>query len=301
MIHSPRGAHIFLFISAVINGANYSFAKNVMPTFIQPSGIIVIRGICTIFTFWLLDLAFGDKKPIERKDWKQLFFCAVTGIFINQLFFYNGLNYTTPIHAALMMLMAPFIILLISVFIVKESIAILQLSGLLLACLGAGWLILGKDIGSIGGSNIVLGDTLVFINAVSWGIFTVIVRPLVLKYNVFSLLKWIFFTGFFMILPFGLNDVLDIQWNTFTPIAGYSLAFLIVFGTILAYALNTYFLKFLSPVVAGSYAYLQPVTAAIFSLWMGKEVLTLEKVGCAGVILVGLFLLNKGKSKKQND
>lgn len=297
MIHSPRGAHIFLFISAVINGANYSIAKNVMPEFIQPSGIIVIRGICTILAFYLMDLAFGDGKPIERKDWKQLFFCALTGIAINQLFFYNGLNYTTPIHAALMMLMAPFIILVISVFIVKDKMAVIQLIGLLLACLGAGWLILGRDPGVVSGSNMALGDGLVFINAVSWGIFTVIVRPMVLKYNIFSLLKWIFFTGFFMILPFGYQDVVNIEWGTFTEIAWYSLAFLVIFGTIVAYGLNTYFLKFLSPVVAGSYAYLQPVTAAVFSLWMGKEILTWEKVGCAGVILVGLFLLNKGKKK----
>ena len=57
-----------------------------------------------------------------------------------------------------------------------------------------------------------LGNLLVFINAVSYGFYLIIVKKLMDKYNAFSFVKWIYLFGFLMVLPFGWNQFEAVNW-----------------------------------------------------------------------------------------
>jgi drug/metabolite transporter (DMT)-like permease len=82
-------AHISLFLANLIYAINYTFAKDVMPNFIQPSGFILLRVTGDITLFSLIYFLFVKEK-VDRKDIIRLAICGIFGVAINQLFFLKG-------------------------------------------------------------------------------------------------------------------------------------------------------------------------------------------------------------------
>lgn len=55
------------------------------------------------------------------------------------------------------------------------------------------------------------GDLFVLVNAVSYGSYLVLVKPLMAEYKALTVVKWVFTFGFLGILPFGIQEVLTTQ------------------------------------------------------------------------------------------
>ena len=93
-------AHLALLAANLIYAINYSFAKDVMPDFILPSAFVLLRVIGALFLF-SVSYFFFIKEKVMLKDIFRLAICGVFGVAINQLLFFEGLNLTTPINAAI--------------------------------------------------------------------------------------------------------------------------------------------------------------------------------------------------------
>ncbi len=286
-----------LIAAALIGALNYTISKMVMPEFIKPLAIVVTRGIVCIVIFSIIHFFFV-KESIKKEDYLRIFLAALFGIALNQMTFYEGLNLTTPINASLMMTITPIIVLLISSIIIREKITFIKIIGVLLGSIGAALLILNSGQASVKG--LFSGDFLVFINAISWACFLVTTKPLMQRYNPFTILKWIFFLGFFMIIPFGYQDFITTDWKTLTSEAWGALAFVLVFATLVAYYLNSAVLKYVNPSIAGSYIYLQPLLASIVAISWGKDSFSFEKMGYLIIILSGVYLVSFKNDKKTN-
>ena len=114
-------AHIFLFVANLIYALNYTIAKDVMPNYIEPSGFILLRVVGAVVLFSLYYFFF-IKEKVENKDILLLSVCGLFGVAINQLLFFEGLNLTTPINASIIMTVNPVLVLLLSYFLINESI-----------------------------------------------------------------------------------------------------------------------------------------------------------------------------------
>ncbi|MBT8271285.1 MAG: EamA family transporter, partial [Bacteroidia bacterium] len=92
-------AHLALFGANLIYGANYLIAKGVMPDKIGPSAFVLIRIIGASLLFWII--RFFIREKVEKKDLLRLLLCGLLGVATNQMFFFNGLNLTSPIDASI--------------------------------------------------------------------------------------------------------------------------------------------------------------------------------------------------------
>ena len=92
-------AHLFLFIAAIIYGANYNITKLIIPKYIGPFAAIVIRVVIAGLLFTIVHFLF-IKEKVHRKDYFMLALCAVFGVATNQLMFFKGLSITTAINAS---------------------------------------------------------------------------------------------------------------------------------------------------------------------------------------------------------
>jgi drug/metabolite transporter (DMT)-like permease len=138
-----------------------------------------------------------------------------------------------------------------------------------------------------------LGDVFVFINAVSWGTFLVLVKPLMKKYHTVTILKWTFLFGFPLVLPFGISDGLNFDWASLSHKVILFAGFVIVFTTFIAYLLNTLALKELSPSIVSAYIYLQPLLTALIAIFIFKnDDLSWEKATSALMIFIGVYLVS---------
>ncbi len=287
-----------LLLTALIGGLNFTISKLVMPEFVKPLSIVVSRGIVAIVVFSLIHFFFV-KESIKKKDYVRLFLAAFFGITINQMMFYEGLSLTTPINASLMMTGTPFIVLLISFFVIKEELNFYKIGGIILGTAGTILLLMSADNGNVKG--LFTGDILILINAISWAGFLVTVKPLMKEYNPFTILKWIFIIGFIMIIPFGYKDFSTTDWNALTLEAWWAFAFVIILATLLTYYINSAVMKYVNPSVAGSYIYLQPFIAAIVAIAWGKDCFSLEKLCYLTIILFGVYLVSYKKGEKTEE
>ena len=182
----------FLAIFAALGGTtiyalNHTIAKGVMPNYIQGFGFIMVRLIGGTALFWALSL-FLPKQPIAREDYKHFFRAAFLGMGINMLAFFKGLEYSTPINSTLIITTTPIMVFLFSALLLKEQMARYRVIGVFLGFLGALSLILFNQHAPPNAPNIALGNFLFVVNASTYGLYMIYVKPLSEKYNTIHLL-----------------------------------------------------------------------------------------------------------------
>ncbi len=280
--------HIALLAVSIIYGLNFIIAKEVMPEYIQPFGFILLR-VVTASVFFFAFAAFVVQEKIQKEDWFRLFLCGLTGVALNQLFFFKGLNLTTPINASLIMITTPISVLLLAYFIIREKITWQKSIGVLLGASGALLIIFGKKDFQVQMDNL-WGDLFVLMNAFFYAVYLVIVKPLMSKYHPLTVIKWVFLLGLTWVLPAGFSELNRVVWQSFTPLIWMYVAFVLICTTILAYLLNIYAMRKVSPAVVGIYIYVQPVIATLLSLLLGKDELSGLKIVAALLIFSGVYL-----------
>lgn len=283
----------------LIFGANYSIAKEAMPEYVAPFGFIVLRAVGAFVLFYGLHSVFVREK-VERKDLFRMFLCGLFGVAGNQLLFFWGLSITTPINASLIMITTPILVLIISNFLLNEKITLVKGMGILLGASGAAMIILVGEEFTLG-TQTLKGDLLVFINACSFGTYLVLAKPLMTKYNPFTVIRWIFFFGMLLTLPFGFNQVLAIQWTSLPMLIWISIGYVVLMTTFVNYLLNFVALRRVNPSVVSIYMYLQPVFASIVALIWGKDEITVDKLIATVLIFSGVYLVTNPHEAKRGD
>ena len=289
-------AHIALLCTNLFFAINLSAVKHLTQSQLAgPFGINVVRVGVSVLLFWLLFIFKPGNNRIAKKDIGRYILCAVTGVAINQLLFLKGLSLTYSIHASLLMLTTPILIVIIAAWILKERLSLTRFTGLALGVGGALVLVLGKDNSGEGG-NVVLGDLLIIINAVSYTFYFILVKPLMLRYNPIMIIRWIFTIGLILVLPFGWTEFSQIHWEQFNMIDTACMILVVFAGTFLAYLFNAFGIKMLGASVAGFYIYTQPLFAATIAMIFLHEELSWYKGIAALLIFTGVYLTNKPKA-----
>lgn len=288
-------AHLAIFGANLIYGVNYTIAKDIMPNYIKPFGFIFCRVLGALVLFWLFQFFF-EKEKIDRKDFFRLFICGLFGVASNQLMFFYGLNLTSPINAAIIMTCNPILVLIIASIILKEKITSRKIIGISLGLLGAVGLILNKESIQIDDSNL-LGDLFIFLNASSYAIYLVTVKPLMQKYSPITVIKWVFLFGAVIVIPFGWEQFGEVKWSDFNTTIWLSFLFVVVGTTFFAYLFNIYGLKRLNPSTVSTYIYSQPLIASLVALALQKDELNLVKIIAAILIFTGVYLVSLKKKR----
>ena len=136
---------------------------------------------------------------------------------------------------------------------------------------------------------------MVLLNATSFAFYLVYVKRLLVKYSALTVIRNAFLYGWIFVLPFAWNELMEADYAAFAPRIWWAIIYVSFGTTFVAYALNAWAIKNASPVVAGSYIYLQPVIATGVSELLGNQLLSVEKVIFALLIFVGVFLVNTYK------
>lgn len=291
-------AHLALITASLIYAATFSVAKEVMPFHVLPSGFVLIRAGSAMILFWLVSVFFFNEKT-DKKDFPRLAILGACGVAINQLLFLKGLNITSPINASIIMVSNPVFVLLTAIILLKEKISAGKITGIAFGITGALLLLMFNKNFSFG-SDTIKGDAMVLINSMSWAAYIVLVKPLMQKYNTFTIVKWVFLFGFIYVLPFGLNEFQQIKWAAMPASAWRDILFIVLGSTFFSYLLNTYALKELSPSAMSIYIYFQPfLTTLIAIFYYHNDVLDTRKIIFGTLIVVGVFLVSwPSKSEK---
>jgi drug/metabolite transporter (DMT)-like permease len=288
-------AHIAVLCTNLFFAANFSFVKLISPSVIEPAALNVLRVALSIALFWMLWLFGNTPAGIKKEDIGRFVLCGITGVAINQMLFIKGLTLTSTSHASLLMLITPILVTLFAVWVLKEAFTIYKILGLALGIGGATFLILQKET-SQHAPDYLLGDTLILINAISYSVYFILVKPLMKNYSPLHVIRWVFMFGLIFIIPFGWSQTMAIEWSQFDALHFLSLTTVVVTGTFLAYYFNAYGIQHIGAGKTGSYIYTQPVFAVLIAIFVLNESFSWEKALAALLIFSGVFLVNFKKS-----
>ena len=290
-------AHMALLAVALIYGANFIIAKSVMPDPIAPTSFIALRVMGACALFWII----AARKIVipQREDWWRFLLCAITGVATNQLLFFNGLALTSPVNASIIMTSNPILVMVMSAVFLKQSITVFKAAGVALGALGASMLLWSSN-GDVHGNSSLLGDVFILLNSISYAIYLVMVKPLMQKYHPLDIVAWTFLIAIALVFPFGGMGLKAVAWSALDSWQWFCVAFVIVCTTFLTYLFNILAIHRLSPTIASSYIYLQPVFAGIFALLLASVVerdytrdISGFKIGCALMIVAGVWLVGR--------
>ena len=278
--------------ATMIYGLNHTVAKVVMPEHVGAFGFIFIRTLGATLLFWLLSL-FLPKEKILRGDYLRLFFASLTGMCINMLSFFKGLELSTPVNSGIFATTTPIIILLLSYLFLREKIGMQKFLGITMGFAGALTLVLYDVQNTTYAPNVMLGNILFIINSIFFSGFIIVVKPLSEKYHIVTIMKWLFLIGFILTLPITVEEYTQVVWLAMPLDAVWRIAFVVLGTTFSTYLLNLYALKNLQASTVGAFAYAQPVIAIGYAIYTGNGKLEGVKAVACLVILVGVYLVSK--------
>ena len=284
--------------ATTIYGLNHTVAKVVMPEYVGAFGFIFIRTAGATLLFWMLSL-FLPKEKIKREDYFRLFLAALMGMCINMLSFFKGLELSTPVNSGIFATTNPIIILLLSYVFLGEKIGMRKFLGITMGFAGALMLVLYGTQNTSNAPNVLMGNVLFMTNSVFFSGFIIVVKPLSEKYNVVTIMKWLFLIGFVLTFPVTVREYNEVDWPNMPLDVLCRVAFVVLGTTFSTYLLNLYALRNLQASTVGAFAYAQPIIAISYAVYTGNDALDGIKAVACLVIMLGVYLVSKKPIKAQ--
>ncbi|MEL6559639.1 MAG: DMT family transporter [Bacteroidota bacterium] len=295
--NSPWFVHPALLTVGLIYAGAYSIAKIALGGYVPPFGFALLRVFFATIVLSIVHALTVKEKVTDKKDLWLLAKCGLFGAALNQLLFLKGLSLTTAVNSSIIMTLIPVMVLIFSFLLLGENVGWRKVMGIVLALIGAVILLYKDDFGL--SNDTLMGDLLNFLNAASYALYLVLVKPLMKKYHSLTVIKWVFIFSFIFVLPFGFSDILAIEWVNFTPAIWGSVAYVILAATILVYWLNVVTLKYVSPAIVGVYIYLQPLFATVIAIFAFGESFQLKQLLATLLIFAGVYFVNFSATVKK--
>ena len=188
----------------------------------------------------------------------------------------------------------PLLVIVISLIYLKEQITIKKTIGVFLGILGAIILILNN--GSLDfNNNYMKGNLFIFLNATSYALYLVLVKPLIKKYKSVTVMMMVFLFGSIFVIPFGFKELISVEWMVMPKTIVLEVLFVLIFTTFFAYLLNSSALKKLNPTTVSTYIYLQPILASIFAILLHSDQIDATKIFSITLVFFGIYLVSVDK------
>jgi drug/metabolite transporter (DMT)-like permease len=278
--------------ASIIYGANHTIAKGLMPDVIRPHAFILLRVTGAALLFWLI-AQFFPKERLKKKDRLLFLWCALFGMSINMTSFFKGLELSTPINSSVVITLVPVILLVLGRIFLKERISALKATGIFIGLAGAIGLVLLDVQTQTNAPNIPLGNIYFMLNALSYSIYLILVKPLTHQYHAITLMKYFFLIAVFLNIPLGYQEFTEVAWTSLDFDVIGQLSFVVVATTVLTYLFNIFALKQLSPSTIGAFIYLQPIIATIVAVASGADHLNAVRIFAALFIFAGVYLSSR--------
>ena len=291
-------AHLSMFGACAGWGLMAPIGKDAMTHGFDGITMVTFRVVGACLLFWLASL-FASKEHVPTRDKLMFAGAALFGLVCNQCCYTMGLSITSPINASIVTTSMPIFAMLLSAIILKEPITSKKSIGVLMGCSGALMLILTSATHADDKVGDIRGDLLCLFAQFSFALYLSLFNPLIRRYNVFTINRYMFSWGTLMLLPFTFSHVEGVVVeNPIPATTWWEVAYVVVVGTFLCYILTMIGQRTLRPTVVSVYNYVQPIVSVAASLLMGIGILKPTHAVAVVLVFSGVWLVTKSKSRK---
>jgi len=239
---------------------------------------------------WMI--AQGERSPSGREWVSACVLAILIFVFDYGLLFWAEQRVPSGIAAVMMATIPVFTALSEIIFLRTQKLTVRLASALLIGI--AGVAVLVSSGLNLGGEPIdPVGAVALIIAAMSWSIASVLMRKLPLPASkVMSSGAQMLAGGVFLAVTAGaLGEFRDFHPSTVSRGAWFSLAYLIVAGSIIAYTVYVWLIHRESPTKVGTYTYVNPVVAVLLGYFLGGEGLGLRTILGTMFVLISVLTI----------
>lgn len=289
--------HLASFGAYAIFGLNIIFCKDIANQgALSPILLFTLRALCAGALFWILSL-FTKREHVPAADLLRMAGAGMLGLVIPQMTFLTAITMTAPIDLSVVQSTTPIMTMFVAAIFLKEPISWQKAGGVALSFLGVMWLILqSTHTGGVAQTR-PLGIILTITNAFSFALYLGICRPVIQRYSVVTLMKWMFLFSFVASLPFSAGDLMRLDVQAVPSQVWLEVGYLILFATFVAYFLIPVGQQRIRPTLVSMYGYLQPIIATVVGVAVGLDRLTVMKVVAAICVFAGVAIVNRSPKR----
>jgi len=233
----------------------------------------------------------------KREDLPLLALLGFLGIVANQALYLAGLARSSAIDAGLMMCTIPIFTCAVAAFAGQERLTVRRVGGVALALAGVLPLLLGRGQVGLFGEH-ALGNLMMAANCLCFAVYLVLSRPIASRVPALVLVTWTYWLSL-PALPFFLWNHSPLPLEIGNAQVWLSLAYVVIFPSVLGYLLNLYALNRVGVGVTATYVYLQPVLTALVAVWILGERLTLQMGLAALALFAGVALVSRDANDRR--
>ena len=290
-------AHLSMFGACAGWGLMAPIGKEAMTHGFDGISRVTFRVVGACLLFWIASL-FAPKEHVPRKDKLMFIGAAIFGLLCNQCCYTIGLSITSPINASIVTTSMPIFAMLLSALILKEPITGKKALCVLMGCSGALILMLTTAAAASDKVGDIRGDLLCLFAQFSFALYLSLFNPLIRRYNVFTINKYMFSWATLMLLPFTFMHVKGVLSEPIPTSTWWEVMYVVCVGTFLGYILTMIGQRTLRPTVVSVYNYVQPVVSVAATLLMGIGILKPTHALAVVLVFSGVWLVTKSKSRK---
>lgn len=254
----------------------------------DPTVLTLIRFFCATLLF----LPYVYKKyGLTRPDPMSLIRYSVISLALVGFFIlmFVALQYTTALNTGVIFTLVPGISGLYSMVLLSERLGSNRLLALMLAMIGAVWVLFHGDPAALLAMRLNRGDGLFFCGCLLMALYTPLVKLFYRGEPMSVMTFWILATGCgWLLLPAG-PKLIEIQWNSIEPMVWAGILYLAIFCTVVTFFLSQWSTLFLGPTRVMAYSYLYPPLILIIDWALGHGLPPLRTM--PGVFLVALTMI----------
>lgn len=292
----PLIAHLSMFFATAFWGLMAPLGKDAMTHGLTGIDMVTFRVTGGALLFWLTSF-FLPKEHVPKKDLLMFVGAAIFGLVTNQCCYTIGLSITSPINASIVTTSMPIFAMILAAIILKEPITGKKALGVCLGCSGAVILILTSAVASNAKVGDLRGDLLCMCAQLSFALYLSMFSPLIKRYSVFTVNKWMFTFATLLILPFTCGHVAAIDFVNVPGKTWLETGFVVFFGTYISYILMMIGQHTLRPTVVSIYNYVQPLVSVTVTILTGIGVFKPSQGLAVILVCLGVWLVTKSKSK----
>lgn len=294
--------HLLIFAANFIFGVNYAVSKWLLAGRVTPEFQTLARMVAACALFWALSL-FLPREKLSLKEIAVLLLCSTCGVAGNQTLFVFGLSMTSPVDASVITTGTPIVVMLLAALFLREPITRLKCAGVLAGAAGAVWLVLQSGAAQGGGNaaSSLAGDLCIVGSMLIYAIYFVFSKPLSVKYQAVTMMKWMFLFAVLEVAPLTVPAVLRPHGAFPRPPDAQvfaALAYVLFGATFLAYMLIPMAVRRIRPTTASMYNYVQPVVACALAIALAQDEFSWGKLLAALVIFLGVHMVTRSRARR---
>lgn len=291
--------HLAVAGTYIIFGLNIVVCRDIaVKTDLAPVVLLAMRVLVAAALFWLVSI-FTPSERVPKLDLLKMLGAAVIGIVLPQITFLNAVARTTPVDVSIITTITPILTMFTAAIFLREPITWKKVLGVLVSFVGVVWIILQSNFNVGGASETTpLGLLYCVLNCTCFALYLGTCRPLIARYSVVTLMRWVFLFSFILSIPLALPLLPACHFANITPTVWWEIGFLIFFATFVAYVLLPVGQARIRPTLVSMYGYLQPIIAILLSIAAGTDRITFAKALAAALVFTGVAIVNKSKKRE---